>query len=76
MLVLALILGLVSAGFWIASAIIPLPERIWIQGRVGAGGPSPDVDKLVAKLRLQSRLSAAAAACQAVSVILFIVQAF
>lgn len=61
------VFSLLSAALWFASAAVRMPGRVWIVSHVGLGGQSDDVDKLVNRLRWQSRLSGAAAVCAGVA---------
>ena len=67
--IITVVFGCLSAVLWIGSSVVPMPRRVWIVARVGGGGPSDDVDLLVKGLRLQSRLSGAAALCAAVAMV-------
>lgn len=57
---------LLSAAFWFASAATPIPKRV----DVSFSGTGEDVDRLVKRLHLQSRLNGAGAIFAAVGVIL------
>jgi hypothetical protein len=62
-------LGYLAAFVWFASAaFIRLPSNIWFVARVGGGGPNKEFETLVWRLRLMSRLNAAAAFLTAASV--------
>jgi hypothetical protein len=67
--IISVVFGCLSAVLWIGSSAVPMPHRVWIVARVGGGGPSDDVDLLVKRLRLQSRLSGAAALGAAVAMV-------
>jgi hypothetical protein len=58
---LTVLFGALSAAFWLASAFVSLPSNIWFPAHVGAGGRNQEFEKLVGRLRLQSRLNAVAA---------------
>jgi hypothetical protein len=58
----------VSAAIWLGSALIPLPKTARLTARIGHGGPSPALDAILGRLKLQSYFNAAAAASMAVSV--------
>jgi len=50
-----------SAVIWFAAAVVPIRRTVWVVARVGGGGPSPELDTVLRRLRLQSWLNAAAA---------------
>lgn len=56
-----------SGLLWLASAFVPLPATVWLVSGVGGGRPSPELDKVLVRLRWQSRCNAAAAFCLFVS---------
>jgi hypothetical protein len=58
---LTVLFGALSGAFWLASAFVSLPSNIWFQAHVGGGGRNEKFEKLVGRLRLQSRLNAVAA---------------
>jgi hypothetical protein len=57
-----------SALIWIAAAFVPIPKSPWLVLGAGGGRPSPELDAILHRLRLQSYLNAAAAFSMAVSV--------
>lgn len=60
--------ALLSAGIWVAAALLPVPKTAWLVARIGGGGPSPELDTILHRLRRQSWLNAAAALSMAASV--------
>jgi hypothetical protein len=62
------VFGFLAALVWLASAFIPLPSNIWIQARVGEGGPNERLETLVRRLKNMSWLNALAAVLTALSV--------
>jgi hypothetical protein len=62
--------ALLSAAIWVAAALIPIQKNVWIVARVGGGGPSPELEAVLGRLRLQSYLNAAAALSTAIAVYL------
>lgn len=69
--------GLGSAVLWFWSALVPIPNKpIWIQAHAGGGGTNPEIERLTAGLRRQSRLNAAAALLAAVAVLAQVGQQF
>jgi len=56
---------LLSAAFWLASAVTPIPRRV----DVSFSGTGEDVDRLVKGLHLQSLLNGAGAIFAAVGII-------
>ena len=50
-----------SAVIWLVAALVPIPRTVWIVAGAGGGRPSPDLDAVLRRLRLQSWLNAAAA---------------
>lgn len=59
-----------SAFIWLVAAAIPIQKSPFLEMGVGGGRPSPQLDAILSRLRLQSRLNAAAALSMAVSVFL------
>jgi hypothetical protein len=66
---LIVLFGVMSAAFWLAAASVSLPSNIWFQSHIGAGGTNEEFEKLVGRLRLQSRLNAVAAIFAALTAI-------
>jgi len=64
---LIVLFAALSAAFWLAAAFVSLPSNIWFQAHVGGGGRNQEFEKLVRRLRLQSRLNAVAAVFAALS---------
>jgi hypothetical protein len=62
-------LAFLSALIWLAAALIPIPPTAWLVAGAGGGRPSPELDAILKKLKLQSRLNAAAALFMALSVL-------
>jgi hypothetical protein len=62
--------GLLAAAIWLAASLVKVPRTVWLQSGVGGGRPSLELDAVLDKLRLQSRLNAAAALSTALSVLL------
>jgi ABC-type Fe3+-siderophore transport system permease subunit len=61
-------LAFASALIWfVAAALVPLPNTAWFVPGAGGGRPSPEFDAILKKLRWQSRLNAAAAFAMALS---------
>jgi FG-GAP repeat len=56
-----------SALIWLAASLVPIPKTARLVMGVGGGRPSPELDVILARLRLQSRLNAFAAFGTAVS---------
>lgn len=62
--------GLGSAALWLWSALVPIPKgTIFFTSHAGGGTANAEVEKLMAALRRQSRLSAAAAVLAAIAVL-------
>jgi hypothetical protein len=70
MMVLSLVFAALSASLWLVAALAKLPTTIWLQSGVGGGRPSSEMEAVLARLRWQSRLNAAAAFCMFVSTLL------
>ena len=64
------VFALLSALIWPAAALLPIPKKIWLVAHIGGGGPSPELEAILARLRLQSWMNAAAAISMAASVAL------
>jgi hypothetical protein len=62
--------GLLAAAIWLAASLVKVPKTVWLVMGVGGGRPSPELDAILNKLRLQSRLNAAAAFFTALSILL------
>jgi hypothetical protein len=69
MTILSVVFAGLSALLWLAAAFVKLPTTVWLQFGVGGGRPSPEMDKVLTRLRLQSGLNAAAAFCMSISVV-------
>jgi hypothetical protein len=67
-------LALLSAVMWLVAATVRIPKTAWLEAGAGGGRPSPEFDAILKKLRLQSRLNAAAAVLMAISVLVQLVQ--
>jgi hypothetical protein len=63
-------LGLLAAALWLAASLVKVPRTVWLQMGAGGGRPSPELDAILDKLRLQSRLNALAALSTALFVLL------
>ena len=61
--------GLLAAVLWFAASLVEVPRTVGLQMGVGGGRPSPELDAVLDKLRLQSRLNAFAALSTAVSIL-------
>jgi hypothetical protein len=61
--------GLLAAALWFAASLLKVPRTVWLLMGVGGGRPSPELDTVLDKLRLQSRLNAFAALSTAGSVL-------
>ena len=59
-----------SAAFWLASALVSIPKTAWLVPGAGGGRPSPELDAILKKLRLVSRLNFVGALLMAISVLL------
>jgi hypothetical protein len=62
--------GVLAAVIWFVASFVKVPRTVWLQAGVGGGRPSPELDAVLDKLRLQSRLNALAAFLTALSVLL------
>ena len=65
--------GMLAAAIWLAASLVKIPKTAWIVPGVGGGRPSPELNAVLDKLRLQSRLNAAAALFTALSILLQVV---
>jgi hypothetical protein len=66
----SIVFAFLSAAIWLAAALIPIPKTAWLVPGVGGGRPSPELDAVLSRLRLQSYLNAAAAFSTAIAVLL------
>ena len=64
------VFAFLSAAIWLAGALIPIPTTAWLVAGVGGGRPSPSLDAILYRLRLQSYFNAAAAFSTAIAVFL------
>ena len=62
--------GLLAAALWLTASLVKVPRTVWLQMGAGGGRPSPELDAILDKLRLQSGLNALAAFFTALSVLL------
>jgi hypothetical protein len=67
--VVTVLFSAASAAFWLWAAVLPIPQKVWIQARAGAGGPSEDLDVVLRTLKQQSKLNAAAASSMFIAVL-------
>jgi hypothetical protein len=67
---LSVALAFLSAAFWLASALVSIPKTAWLVSGVGGGRPSPELDAILKRLRLVSRLNFVGALLMAISVLL------
>jgi hypothetical protein len=66
----SIVFAFLSAAIWLAAALIPIPKTAWLVSGVGGGRPSPELDAVLSRLRLQSYFNAAAAFSTAIAVLL------
>ena len=67
---LSVALAFLSAAFWLVSALVSIPKTAWLVSGFGDGRPSPELDAILKKLRLVSRLNFVGALLMAFSVLL------
>jgi hypothetical protein len=65
---LAEFFGYLSAAFWLASAVTPVPSNIWFQAHAGGGAPNLELEKLISRLKKMGWLNTGGALCAAIAI--------